>query len=84
MYVFPVLFYANICISAFSMAFVALNRYVGIFYHHQMTTIFSQKKSYFMIFVLWAFAFGVMMLPMSKVSNVEKLELNLLFSLTFV
>ena len=39
---FPFFFYANISISAFSMAAVALNRYVGIFHPDHMEQIFSR------------------------------------------
>ena len=67
---FPVIFYGNISISAFSMAFVAMNRYVGIFHSHSMKNIFSWTKSCLMIFVMWAFSFGMMFLPWTKVIEV--------------
>lgn len=64
---FPFFFYANISISACSMAFVALNRFVGIFYPMKMKCIFNCKNSTFMVLGLWTFSMGLMVLPLTEV-----------------
>ena len=55
---FPFFFYANISISVFSLAGVALNRYVGLFYPHLMDTLFSRTKSALMVLLVWLCSFG--------------------------
>jgi hypothetical protein len=64
---FPFFFYANISMSAFSMALVALNRYVGVYYPNRMYYWFSTFKSIMAVITLWAISFGLMMLPFTKV-----------------
>ena len=48
------------------MAFVALNRYVGVFHNLKMKHIFSWKMSSLMVFGIWFISFGIMMLPFTK------------------
>ena len=58
---FPFFFYANISISAFSMAFVALNRYVGVYHgesENMMDKWFSRWRSVSYIGLIWALSFG--------------------------
>ena len=56
---FPFFFYANISISALSMAFVALNRYVGVYHgENMMDKWFSRWRSVSYIGLIWALSFG--------------------------
>ena len=65
---FPILFYANIFISAISMTFVALNRYFGVFHSHRMKKVFSRKNCCIMVTAIWVFVFCMMLLPLFEVS----------------
>ena len=50
------------------MAFVALNRYVGMYYSFRMNQVFSRNKCWLMVVGIWAVSFGIMLLPLTKVS----------------
>ena len=62
---FPFFFYSNVLISTFSMACIAVNRFVGIYFSHRMATWFSTAKSWAMVAGVWLLAYALLALPAS-------------------
>ena len=59
-------FYANVSVSAFSMALVAINRLVGVYFPHKMG-IFSTTRAWIMVTLVWGISLGLMLLPLTEV-----------------
>ena len=66
---FPFFLYANVSVSALSMALVAVNRFMGIYRPRRMEDIYTPGKSVAMIVGVWAYSFGMMTLPLTEVSS---------------
>ena len=65
--VFPFFFYSNGIISTFSMACIALNRFVGIYFSRKMPYWFSAARSWGMVAGVWLLAYALLALPASGV-----------------
>lgn len=62
---FPFFFYSNGIISTFSMACIAVNRFVGIYFSRKMSHWFSAAKSWAMVAGVWLLAYALLALPAS-------------------
>ncbi len=64
---FTFFFYANVSVSAISMALalVAINRFIGVYYPHHME-IFSTLRSWIMVLLVWVVSLGLMLLPLTE------------------
>ena len=62
---FPFFFYSNGIISTFSMACIAVNRFVGIYFSRKMPHWFSAAKSWAMVAGVWLLAYALLALPAS-------------------
>ena len=62
---FTFFFYANVSVSAFSMALVAVNRFIGVYFPHHME-IFSSMRSWIMVLLVWIVSLGLMLLPLTE------------------
>ena len=62
---FPFFFYSNGIISTFSMACIAINRFVGIYFSRKMSHWFSAARSWAMVAGVWLLAYALLALPAS-------------------
>ena len=52
--------------SAFSMALVAINRFIGVYFPHHME-IFSTTRAWIMVGLVWIISLGLMLLPLTEI-----------------
>ena len=75
---FPFFFYSNGIISTFSMACIAVNRFVGIYFSRKMAHWFSAARSWGMVAGVWLAAYALLALPASgawgQVGHMTKLS----------
>ena len=64
--IFSFFFFANIGVSALSMAMIAINRVVRVWFPTKMG-LFSRKRTWTMVSLVWIFSHGVMLLPLTEI-----------------
>lgn len=65
--VFPVFFYGNVAVSVLSMVGLTINRYTLILHPSRYSKIYTPLSLCFQLFMIWAFSFGIMLLPLFEV-----------------
>lgn len=65
--VFPVFFYGNVAVSVLSMVGLTLNRYTLILHPGRYSKIYTPLSLALQLFAIWAFSFGIMLLPLFEV-----------------
>ncbi|KAL9694820.1 hypothetical protein quinque_014105 [Culex quinquefasciatus] len=63
--VFPVFFYGNVAVSVLSMVGLTLNRFTLILHPSRYPKIYTPISLALQLFGIWAFSFGIMLLPFS-------------------
>ena len=63
---FSFFFFANIGVSALSMAMISVNRFVRIFCPARMT-LFSKNRTWIIVAMVWMLSSGMMLLPLLKI-----------------
>lgn len=65
--VFPVFFYGNVAVSVLSMVGLTINRYTLILHPSRYSKIYTPLSLCFQLFAIWAFSFGIMLLPLFEI-----------------
>lgn len=65
--VFPVFFYGNVAVSVLSMVGLTINRYTLILHPSRYSKIYTPVSLCFQLFMIWAFSFGIMLLPLFEI-----------------
>lgn len=65
--VFPVFFYGNVAVSVLSMVGLTLNRYTLILHPSRYAKIYTPISLALQLFAIWAFSFGIMLLPLFEI-----------------
>lgn len=65
--VFPVFFYGNVAVSVLSMVGLTINRYTLILHPSRYAKIYTPISLCLQLFAIWAFSFGIMLLPLFEI-----------------
>lgn len=64
---FPVFFYGNVAVSVLSMVGLTINRYTLILHPSRYSKIYTPISLCLQLFAIWAFSFGIMLLPLFEI-----------------